>query len=350
MKKTRIIIVVSLLMSILACEKENHSDTSENSFDSGGVFILNEGNYSSANSSLSYYNPETDMVDNNVFHKINNVPLGDVAQSICLHNEIALITVNNSGILYSIKVEDAQFQNKINGLISPRYILPINETKAYVTDFMSHEIIVINLKTFEIEGSIYVGKTTENIIMHNGIVYTANWSAYNQTTSNNTIMVINPGTNEVIDSIIVGIEPGAMVIDNNNYLWVLCSGGYMNEERPSLWKINTSNKKSEETLLFNDINSNPTNLCINYEGDSLYFLDDGVYTMSVNDSHLPQTPLIESNEKTFYCMSVNTNGDIYLGDARDYNRNGDVYRYNINGKIISKFEVGIIPGDIVFID
>jgi hypothetical protein len=163
-------------------------------------------------------------------------------------------------------------------------------------------------------------------------------------------MVINPGTNEVIDSIIVGIEPGAMVIDNNNYLWVLCSGGYMNEERPSLWKINTSNKKSEETLLFNDINSNPTNLCINYEGDSLYFLDDGVYTMSVNDSHLPQTPLIESNEKTFYCMSVNTNGDIYLGDARDYNRNGDVYRYNINGKIISKFEVGIIPGDIVFID
>ena len=47
-------------------------------------------------------------------------------------------------------------------------------------------------------------------------------------------------TDEVIDSIEVGIEPESMVIDKNNMLWVLCNGGWMRENFAELDGINTA--------------------------------------------------------------------------------------------------------------
>ena len=52
-------------------------------------------------------------------------------------------------------------------------------------------------------------------------------------------MVIDNTTDEVIDSIEVGIEPESMVIDKNNMLWVLCNGGWTRENFAELDGINT---------------------------------------------------------------------------------------------------------------
>ena len=37
-----------------------------------GVFVLNEGNFTFANASLTFYDPDMDTVTNNLFYRVNN--------------------------------------------------------------------------------------------------------------------------------------------------------------------------------------------------------------------------------------------------------------------------------------
>ena len=77
--------------------------------------------------------------------------------------------------------------------------------------------------------------------------------------------------------------------------------------------------------------------------------------MSVDAESLPTTTLVnrqqttDNSPKVFSTVAVSPeNGDIYLTDVKDYMQNGDVLRYDNNGHFISKFEVGIIPGMMMF--
>ena len=176
-------------------------------------------------------------------------------------------------------------------------------------------------------------------------IMAANWSAYNQTGINNTVMLIDSETDVLIDSIVVGIEPNSMVIDKDGQLWVLCSGGFMNNELATLWQVDANTLEMQKKFTFEDIILSPDNLCINGTGDSLYFLNNGIYTMSIHDMELPDNALINEINSNYYALGIDpVNNEIYVSDALDYNQNGIVYRYSTKGNLISSFEAGIIPG------
>ena len=343
------IIICLLAITTLASCKKNETMPAENTkFKKGGVFIINEGNYSSANSSLTYYNPETDTTVSNVFYKANNVPLGDVAQYMCIHENKAYITVNNSGTIYSINPSDGSYKGSITNLVSPRSILIVNKEKAYVSDLNSGSITVFNPETMDITGIIDIGKSTEAMLMHNNKVYVSNWSSFYQTKMNNTLMVIDPLTDKIIDSIVVGIEPQSMEIDKVGSLWVLCSGGYSGDEYPSLWKINTIDNSVIRNFTFPEITSSPEDLCINAGRDTLYFRNGDVFAMPILETEIPETSIIPADGRTFYSLAISPENEIYVTDALDYSRNGEVYRYTVKGELVTSFKAGIIPGQVVF--
>ncbi len=343
------IIFILAVLQLINCSKKHTIDPDANKINTGDVFIVNEGNFSVANSSLSYYDPATSEINNNLFYKVNTAPLGDVAQSITLNKNMAYIVINNSGIIYGVNRETCEFNGKINGLGSPREMIFIDDDKAYVSDLYGTKLTIVNPTNYELIGKIDVGRSSDCMVKSGNRIMVANWSAYNQTKINNTIMVIDSDTDLLTDSIVVGIEPNSMVIDKNNYLWVLCSGGFMNDEMPSLWKVNIETLETHKKFTFDNILQNPDNLCINPTMDTLYFLNDGVYRLSVNELELPAEIIITENGKNYYSLGVDpVRNEIYVSDALDYNQNGIVTRYNFNGTLISSFEAGIIPGDFGF--
>lgn len=348
MKKT-ILLGLALSLLFVSCKKDNPEPQPVFSL-VNGVFILNQGNFTAGNASLSYFQNEGEKLYNDLFFEVNGVPLGDVAQSITIDSATAYIVVNNSGFIYVIDSKTVEYQAKISGLTSPRYMTIVNHGKAYVSDLYSTAISIVDINSNQVTGAIEVGRSTEEMALIGSEVFAANWSGYGQTLRNDKILVINTFHDQLVDSISVGLEPNSMVIDKNGYLWVLCSGGYLNEEIPTLLKIDAPNRHILETFTFDDINTSPDNLEINGAGDSLFFLNRGIFRMAISDAYLPGSAFIEEGDtKYFIYLGVDPhNGNIYTSDALDYSQNGFVYRYNASGNLLTQLSVGIIPGPFGF--
>jgi DNA-binding beta-propeller fold protein YncE len=227
----------------------------------------------------------------------------------------------------------------------------VDEQKAYVSDLSSSKITIVNPDDFTIMGKIEIGRSSEEMLKIGDEVFVANWSAYNQSKTNNQVMVVNVLPDILVDSITVGIEPNSMVIDKNGHLWVLCSGGFQNVEKPGLWEISPAERKVIQTIQFPNINSSPTALEINKEGDVLYYINNAVFRMSITDSKIPDAPFIQGIAELPYHLAVSPQtNDIYLTDALDYTRNGFVYHFNAAGQLLDTINAGIIPGSIGFND
>jgi YVTN family beta-propeller protein len=313
-----------------------------------GVFVVNEGNYLWSNASLTYIDLEKDTVYNDIFAKKNNIPIGDVAQSMVIIDSLAYICVNNSGYIIVINPKTFDYITQIIGFQSPRFILSPKPDLAYVSDLYDKKISVFNTKSYQIVSYIHTGHTTEKMLLHNNKVFVSCWSY------DNKILIINTDNETVEDSIQVGKQPNSMVFDKNDNLWVLCDGGFSGsaygQENASLIKISTSDYEIIQTYLFPDINNSPIQLTTNDAKDTLFFINKDIYAMCITDSQLPNNPIIQSAQnQNFYSIALEaTSGNLFISDVKDYMSSGDVYRYKSDGTFIRQYIAGINPGMFCF--
>jgi len=332
------------ILFLSSCIKDDpNNNTSDKVIaESGGVYIINEGNFLFGNASLSYYNPTKNTVQEDVFKATNNRSLGDVAQSIYVFNGKAYIVVNNSGKIEIADEKTMVVSATISGLTSPRYFLPVSASKAYVSDYKANAISIVNLNTNTKTGSIACTGFTEEMVYSNGKVFVTN-------KFRDKVYVINPATDIISDSILVGYGSGSIRKDALGKLWVLCEGDQTNLIDATLYKINPSNNSVEMNFTFNTAEF-PSKLRMNGGGDTLYFLKSGVYQMSISASNLPSSPLITQGSKSFYALGVDpVLNVIYVGDAIDYVQKSSIYRYTANGTLLSTFKAGINSGDFSFV-
>ena len=313
-----------------------------------GLFILNEGNFMYGNSTLSFYDPATKKVQNDVFYTVNNLPLGDVAQSMVIRDNLGYIVVNNSGKIYVIEPSTGKYTGKITGLTSPRYIHFISAEKAYISDLYAGKITIVNPKTNQITGSVRTPghASTEQLIQWNDFIFVSCWSY------DNTILVIDSRTDLVVDSIKTGKQPVGLVLDKYNKIWTLCDGGWVktgvNGRAPMLQRIDPATRSVEKTFTLTS-DAAPSRLAINGAGDSLLFINNGVWKLGVTQTTLSDHPFLVTGKHLYYSLTVDpVNSEIYLSDAIDYQQQGVIYRYSALGTRIDSFKTGIIPGSFCF--
>jgi hypothetical protein len=308
-----------------------------------GLFIVNEGNFNAGNGSLSFFAFDSLKVYNDLFSSVNNRPLGDVPYSISISDDKAYIIVNNSGKIEVTDVNSLKSLASISGVNSPRNILFISSSKAYVTSLWSTDLTVVNLVSDSISGRINLRRSSESILRLGNKAYISCW------VSGSDIMVVNTITDMVVDSIAVGHEPESMALDKNNKLWVLCSGGYSGEYFPELIRINTSTNEIESRLTFPAKSQYPLTLRINNTGDTLYYIDNGIWMMPIISASLPANPLIKAWGRTFYKLWIGEGrNEIFATNVADYQQRGYLLRFAKDGTVIDSARTDIIPGDLCF--
>ena len=313
-----------------------------------GLFITNEGNFQYGNASLSYYDPKTKTIENEVFYRANAMKLGDVAQSMIIRDSIGWVIVNNSHVVFAININTFKEVGRITNLTSPRYMHFVSDEKAYITQIWDNRIAVVNPRTYKITGYIECPTmtmetgSTEQMVQWGDYVYVNGWSYQNR------ILKIDTRTDSVVDELVVGIQPTSLVLDCNGKMWTITDGGYEGSpygyEAPSLYRIDAETFSIEKRFKFK-LGDDPAEVQLNGTGDKIYWLNDDVWEMDVTADNLPVKPFLEYQGTIYYGLTVDPqSGDVYVADAIDYQQQGMVYRYSQDRELLDEFYVGIIPG------
>lgn len=335
--------VVFIALSCKKSETPPDPDSVAGKISGNGVFIINEGNYLAGNGSISFYSYSTSQIYNDLFLQANGRQLGDVPYSMVISGNKGYIVVNNSGNIEVVDKNTLISLKTINGLISPRNILILNSEKAYVSSLYSISLAIINLSNNSVSGSINIGHTSEAIQFCDNKAYVSCWAG------GKNVMVINTLTDKVIDSIIVAAEPESMVLDKNNRLWVLCNGGWARLNYANLMVINTATKAIEKQFVFPSKLLSPTCLQINSTRDSVYYVENGLWCMSIQSSALPDKPLRQSGGRQIYKLGIDgRNGRIFYTDVVDYQQKGYLLQLSSKGSAIDSCKADIIPGSLCF--
>lgn len=343
-------LILSIFLFAVSCTEENDLPDVQSNF-RNGIFVVNEGNYTWSNASISYINLDSSYIENEIFLKRNKESLGDVAQSMYIIDSLLFIIVNNSAKIEVVDLYSFESIHTILGFSSPRFMLKIDDNQAVVSDLYSKYLKIINHQSFELIDSIFLGKSSENLLLHNNKLFITNWSKLGMSSiENNTVQVIDIDNFTLIDSIEVNYEPCGLQIDKEENLWVLCSGSFTNSDKPALMKINPLSMEVLQKFEFSTENS-PKHLRINRSADTLYYLNNAVYAISIDEETLPITPNIDISNHNIYNYSISPfSGNFYITDVVDYVQNGFIYEYSQSGIPLDTFEVKINPSEMLFVN
>jgi hypothetical protein len=340
----RFITLLFLSISLVACRKDGPPADQQTNIhiDQGsGVYIVNEGNYQFGNAKVGYFNLSKQEAIIDVFQQTNGKPLGDVCQSMYIFQHKAYLVVNNSGKIEVCQTGTLKSTATITGLASPRYFLPVSNSKAYVSDLYSNAISIVDLVQNIKTGSIPCKGWTEGMALIYGQAFVTNIRS-------NYLYIVNTSTDQLVDSIPLRVGGNSIQQDKNGKLWVLCYGDKNNDVKAALYRIDPLSRNVELTLPFQGTDESVNRLSINGTNDTLYFLNKGVCQFPITATTLP-SPLIAQGGKNFYGMGIDPhNSLIYVSDAIDYVQQGKVYVYQPNGNLVTSFATGIIPGGFCF--
>lgn len=344
----KLILPFLFIAAISGCKPEDNNNT-QDAYGSG-VFITNEGPFNTGTGTVSFYNRQTGEVSNNIFEVVNNRPLGNIVQSIEVHNNKVYIVVNNAAKVEVVNVADFVSTGVIENVGSPRFFTGIDEHKGYLTDWNSG-IKVINLDSNTVSSTIGTGGNgAEQMKLIGNEIFVANLGGFG---NDSTVSSINTSGDVLTATIAVGHRPQSLSVDANGKLWVLCSGyqdwvNPVNDTPGKLVRLNPATKTVELTLVFPSNSDHPLSLIANAAKNTLYYsLNNGVFEIDINATQLPSSALIN---RSFYNTGIDpVSGYLFGTNPLDYVQDGYVSRYDLStGNLIDSLHVGVIPGNFYF--
>ncbi|MEM6262763.1 MAG: DUF5074 domain-containing protein [Bacteroidota bacterium] len=335
-----------LLIGILAfsgCDSDDEVVPQAATLSSKGVFILHEGNFLSGNASIDFFSPADSSLEADLFKRANNQLLGDVLQSMTLHGAFAYLVVNNSGVIEVVDTASFTSSATITGLQSPRYMVPVSDSKAYVSDLFANQVHIVDLLTNQKTGSIPLPGWTEKMALHQNEVWVTN-------SRKPFVYVIDPATDQLADSVAIDSSANSLQVDNTGNLWVLCAGEAARNQNARLFQIDPAQRQVVQALTPSSTGFGAGELQLTAGGDKLCFLMNGVWEYDLAQSFFSNGPVIPENGKNFYGLGVDpVTDERYVADALDFVQRGRIEVYQADGTLVRDFlSGGIIPGEFVF--
>ncbi len=334
------------LLSWVACERSDNTEPT--GAYSQGVFIVHEGAFNGGTGTVSHYDRSTRQVQNDIFGRENGgAALGNIAQSMYVHREKGYVVINNAAKIEIVDANTFVRTGQISGLAQPRFLLPVGDAKAYVTqwgpDGLTGSIAVIDLNTNTITKTIPVGAGPERPVRVGNRVYVPLSGGFGR---DKRVAIVDLSTDAVVKYVEVGDNPGSVVADASGAVWVL-SRGYTdfanaaNNTKGGLYNIRSEAAVGTPLELANGASNLVTGQ------NTLYFTAGGkTYSLLVGAT----TPKVLA-ERSFYALDIDpVTGNLWAADAKDFVKDGAVVIFKPDGTLVETLAVGLIPTDFWFLD
>ncbi len=306
------------------------------------AFIINEGGFGNGNASVDHLNLVTGEYKSSVFQTANNRPLGDVLQDMVIVNGRGYLVLNNSSRIEVVEMDSFRLVGTISGLESPRYMQFVAQDKAYVSDFKSDELAVINPLTFEKTGAIPLPGWTEEMTFFGNFLYVTNRDS-------DKLYIVNIEMDQLVDSI--QLAPGLAAIEQDQFgrIWVYCVGNDNTGEDGGVFSIEPMTRTVLDSLpLPADADLFPR-MAYSPIANAIYLIQDGVRILNLATREIEPDPFLPSEGYTLYGLDVDPRvGNVFVLDAKDYQRSGELTIFLPTGESLGSSATGVIPNGVVF--
>jgi YVTN family beta-propeller protein len=352
--KLKSLISAVAILSVLAACKKDKNIIVDPPVTTGGVYVLNQGNFNANNSTLSFYDYTTKSTTSDRFSAANGTKLGDTGNDAKVYGSKMYIIVNVSSTVEVVDTKTTKSVKQVklfNGAVArqPRYVV-FNKNKAYISSY-DGTVAVMDTTTLAIEKYITVGRNPEQMVVSNGKLYVANSGGLSFGNPDKTVSVIDLNTLTETKKVTVIASPVSMAADSYGNVYVLSTGDYA-AVLPGMTVIDntTDAVKTQSTAL---AGAYGTSMVV--DGDFAYFLsaDNKVLVYNVKTQTVAKANFITDGTviKTPYNIAYDsTTGEVFVADAKDYASNGELFIFNKNGTIKTSVTTGINPGAIVFVN
>ena len=343
-------LAIAIAALITACSK-NDAPSTIIVQPATGLYILNEGNYNSNNTTLTYYDLNAGKAYTDFYAQNNgNVGLGSGGDDILIYGSKLYIVMNGSNNVTVIDKHTGKLITRIKNANSS------NWAPEQITSYSSNVLVTgndgtvakIDTTSLSIQKITTVGSNPMGLVVAGNNLYVANSGGYNYPVYDSTVSVVN--LNSMIETmkIKVGTNPVNVTADNAGNVYVSSIGNYGNIPG-NIVRINTSTNtvtKSADTSVGKICFYNNQLYGIGGYGDSrirIFNTKDFTATNFITDGTVINIP---------YGVNVDeSNGDVYITDAIDYKSPGIVYCFDKTGKKKFSFSVapGISPDKVVFL-
>lgn len=347
-KQSIFLLLTAALFLFLSCEKESKEPDPEIITFDDGVIISCEGSFGGGNASLYFLDPAQSLIAENIYQSVNDEKIGDVLQSLTFDGDLAYIVVNNSGKILITDRSTFEKKGSINGLKSPTE-LRIKDGKGYIGNLFYPYITVADTDTRQVTDSLYTGVSSEKIHIEEDRIFILSHSEY-QGRVKDHIYTINLKDGN-LDSIAVGSNPIDWTYnDRDNQLYVFCQGE-SGTDPAALFTINTitAGREAEKEIAGGE--GSFSKLAYDRSGERVLFsLDTGIHSYDLTSDEISSDPLVSSDQIQFlYALAVDpVSGEIYIGDALDFNQRGDIYIFDSSGTPVASGKAGVGPNNFYF--
>ncbi len=351
-KSITLIALAGVFLQSCSNDDDGPNNDPENGNYAKGVFILNEGDFNSANAEITYFDPTKDVSTINpiqeIFKTANaGAQLGSVGQSMYFKGNKAYIVLNVSN---KVEVVDNTTFKKISTIPSsdnmsnPRYIVS-DDQFLYISNWGDPNVTTDDfIAKYKISDLTFVEKYKvdegpEKMILDNNKLYVAQKGGWG---IGKTVTIIDLKTTDK-KSINVGDVPTDLTIQNGN-LFVLSQG--VNWGTTTKGKLVRYNLTSEDKLEMNFPDGQHPNFLVAENSKLYYILNNSVYSMATNATALPTKADYITGAENVY--GFNVKGDtFYVLDSKDNKSNGRLFIQNAQGGL--KYQTiitGLFPNSV----
>jgi YVTN family beta-propeller protein len=322
--------------------------------DKQGIYVFNSGNEGmSIEGSLSFINFSQKAVTNGLFKAKNGRSLGMTVQNGAIWNNklyVAVYGSNTIEVMDKVTTESIK-QIKLgteDGL--PRFVLA-DDSYVYVstqTGFVTR----INPETDAVDKTIAVGPNPEEMVILNNFLYVVNSDGLNWESgyaNGKSVSKIDLTSFTEVKKIEIGINPTRIVTDGTN-VYALSMGDY-GATPSSIWKIDANDNATDTGIgatwlavsngvlyTINSVYNEDWTTTNYYKSYNLSDMSVKSEAFLVEEVDAPAAITIDAEGGSIYVSSYN----LAYGYA-SYDTDGYVNQYDLDGKLVKKYDVGVGP-------